>query len=152
MEIFLRIDIGSPREYLKLYHYLFMDFSPLIANEILTKHNMELNSKSDKAFIDGVYKICRDMFNYVPKLTRDHFFSSGYALVKATMTIEIITLIQGKLKSLQPTQSVTCVASSSGHSFSNKSSSSLSGIALANNIKKSNSSTSIDSTIQLKVK
>lgn len=106
------MDIGSPREYLKLFHYLFMDYSPLIAQEILTKHNMELNSKNDKAFIDGVYKIIRDMFAYVPKLNRDQFFTPGFAQVKAQVACEIIELIRGKLKSLQPA-TVSCIASSS---------------------------------------
>lgn len=109
------IDIGSPREYLKLYHYLFMDYSPLIANEILTKHHLELNSKNDKIFVDGVYRIMRDMFAYVPKLTREHFFSTGYAQVKALMTCEIIALIQSKVKCSQPpqTQATCSVACSS---------------------------------------
>lgn len=125
------MDIGSPREYLKFYHYLFMDYSPVIAQEILTKHNMELNSKNDKAFIDGVYKLMRDMFDYVPKLTRDHFFSTGYSQVKANMTCEIIAHIQSKLKSQQPSSS--CLASvSSGYS------------SLPRNIKTSVSNTSID--------
>ena len=96
------MDIGSPREYLKFYHYLFMDYSPLIAQEILIKHNMELNSKNDKAFMDGVYKLMRDMFDYFPKLSRDHFFSGGFSQVKADMTCDIVSLIQGKLKALQP--------------------------------------------------
>lgn len=111
------MDIGSPREYLKFYHYLFLDYSPLLANEILTKHNMELNSKNDKSFIDGVYKLMRDMFNFVPKLTRDHFFIAGYAQVKAAMTCEIIALIQGKVKSLQP-QSSSCLAPAGLNSLS----------------------------------
>ena len=105
------MDIGSPREYLKLYHYLFMDYSPLIANEILTKHSMEINSKNDKAFIDGVYRIIRDMFAYVPKLNRDQFFTAGFAQVKAIVTCEIIALIQGKIKSLQPSSSLAATSS-----------------------------------------
>lgn len=119
------MDIGSPREYLKFYHYLFLDYSPLLANEILTKHNMELNSKNDKSFIDGVYRLMRDMFNFVPKLTRDHFFTAGYAQVKAAMTCEIIALIQGKVKSLQPHVS-SCLASATANTVGmNKSTSNL---------------------------
>lgn len=125
------MDIGSPREYLKFYHYLFLDYSPQLAHEILTKHNMELNSKNDKAFVDGVYKLMRDMFDYVPKLTRDHFFSTGYSQVKANMTCEIVSHIQSKLKSQQPSSS--CLASSNpGYS------------SLPRNIKTSVSNTSID--------
>lgn len=137
------MEIGSPREYLKLYHYLFMDYSPLIAAEILNKHNMELSSKNDKAFIDGVYRIVRDMFAYVPKLTRDQFFSVSFAQVKATMTCEIIGLIQGKLKTLQPHTTSNSFASNSLLTQRNLISSNLS-----NNLKKSVSNNSIDSKVQ----
>ncbi len=128
------MDIGSPREYLKLFHYLFMDYSPLIANEILVKHNLELNTKNDKAFIDGVYKVIRDMFAYVPKINRDQFFTKGFAQVKAHMACEIIALIQGKLKSIQPTSTSTA-------------NNSLSSSLQKNNISKSLSNNSIDSKV-----
>jgi len=131
------MDIGSPREYLKLFHYLFMDYSPLIANEILVKHNLELNSKNDKAFIDGIYRVLRDMFAYVPKLNRDQFFTVGFAQVKAIMACEVIGLMQGKLKSLQPA-STSFLANSS-----NSSSSSQQKISIS----KSLSNNSIDSKV-----
>ena len=52
--------------------------------------------------MEGVYKLLRDMFDYVPKLTQTQFFMTSYAQVKATMACDIINLIQQKAKSLQP--------------------------------------------------
>lgn len=103
--LFLRINLGSPKEYLRLYHYLFLDFSPSIASEVLTKHNMELNSKNDKLFIDGIYKLVRDMFGYVPKLTKDQFFQTSFAQIKALMAAEVIEHVQERLKSTTSTTS-----------------------------------------------
>ena len=54
------------------------------------------------------------MFAYVPKLTRDQFFTTSYAQVKANMASDIVNLILQKLKTLQPPcQSNSCLASSS---------------------------------------
>jgi hypothetical protein len=85
---------------LKLHHYLFLDYSAHIASEIVNKHNMELNLKNDKMFIDGVYKLARDMLGYVPKLTRDQFFQTGFVQIKALMAVDIIEMVQQKLKSM----------------------------------------------------
>jgi hypothetical protein len=86
---------------LKLYHYLFLDYSPQIASEIVSKFNMELSLKNDKLFIDGVYKLARDMLNYVPKLTRDQFFQTSFAQPKALMAVDIIELVHQRLKTTQ---------------------------------------------------
>ncbi len=94
-----------------MYHYLFLNYSPLIAAEILNKHQLELQNKSDKMFMEGVYKLLRDMFDYIPKLNQTQFFMPQYGQVKAMMACEIIALIQQKAKSLQPS-AITASASS----------------------------------------
>jgi hypothetical protein len=98
---FKRVTNGSIREYLRLYHYIFLDYSPQIAAEIVNKHNIELNYRNDKAFIDGIYRLCRDMLKYAPKLNRDQFFHTGFAQAKAEMASDIIE----KIKSIQPSPS-----------------------------------------------
>ncbi|RNA09914.1 centrosomal of 44 kDa-like isoform X1 [Brachionus plicatilis] len=98
------INLGSPKEYLRLYHHVFLDYNPALAAEILNKHGMELSSKNDKLFIDGIYKLVRDMFGYVPKLTKDQFFQTSFAQIKALMASDIIELILERFK-LTPTVS-----------------------------------------------
>lgn len=98
------INLGSPKEYLRLYHHIFLDYNPALAAEILNKHGMELSSKNDKLFIDGIYKLVRDMFGYVPKLTKDQFFQTSFAQIKALMASDIIELILEKFR-LTPTVS-----------------------------------------------
>ena len=94
----IRINFGSPKEYLKLYHYLLIDYHPAIALEILNKHQMELQGKNDKSFIDSIYKLMRDMLNYKPPITKEQFFATSFAEVKALMACEIIAAIQRKFK------------------------------------------------------
>ncbi len=81
-----------------MYHYLIIDYNPAIAIEILNKYQMELQGKNDKSFIDSIYKLMRDMLNYKPPITKEQFFSIGYAEIKALMACEIIHLIQQKFK------------------------------------------------------
>ena len=90
--------------------------SPALASEILVKHNLELNGKSDKGFVDGIYKLARDMLTYVPKLTKDQFFQTSFATQKCQMTIDLIRLIQQKCKSFQTSEKT---AASSGPGVSN---------------------------------
>lgn len=59
---------------------------------------MELNGKNDKAFIDSIYKLMRDMFNYKPPINKDQFFTTGYVELKALMACELINLFQQKFK------------------------------------------------------
>ena len=92
---------GGVKEHLKIYHYIFLSYSPALASEILNKHNLELTHKGDKCFVDGVYKLARDMLTYVPKLTKDQFFQTNFATQKCQMTIDLIKLVQQKCKSFQ---------------------------------------------------
>lgn len=59
---------------------------------------MELNGKNDKAFIDSIYKLMRDMFNYKPPINKDQFFNTGYVELKALMACELINLFQQRFK------------------------------------------------------
>ena len=80
-----------------------MDYSPVIAKEIVDKHSLELSSKNDKLFVDGIYKLARDMLNYVPKLTKEQFFQTNFTVAKCKLTSDLIECVQKKLKKLQPT-------------------------------------------------
>jgi hypothetical protein len=70
----------------------------MIPLDILNKHQIELNGKTDKLFIDAVYKLMRDMLNYKPLINKEQFFSSGYVELKALMACDFIHLIQQKFK------------------------------------------------------
>lgn len=90
-----RIGEGSVKEYLRVYHYLFLDYNAQIASDIVSKHNVELSFANDKVFVDGVYRLCRDMLAYTPRLTKDQFFHAGFAQAKAEMAADIIEKVRG---------------------------------------------------------
>ena len=76
---------GNPQEFLPLFHYLFQEYSlPFLKH--LTQRGYEMSGKSDKLFIDVVYKALRDEFQYVPRLSREKFFSNGYTEQKLILT------------------------------------------------------------------
>lgn len=97
---------GYPEEFLPLIHFALLGFSRLLARS-LASLGFELYGKSDLRFMDGVYKVdsllaldslsalanaslkvLRDEFNYFPRLSREQFFSTGYAEQKMLLTSE----------------------------------------------------------------
>ena len=62
-----------------------LSYNPGITDEILKKH--QLITKNNKYFIDDVYRVLGEMFEYVPKLIKVHFFNTAikYLQVKANM-------------------------------------------------------------------
>lgn len=78
----------------------------------------ELYGKSDLRFIEGLfpavvglrcslklssgtYKVCRDVFSYRPSLSRDQFFSPGFAERKILFVCDLITECKKKHNELQ---------------------------------------------------
>ncbi|CAF1489529.1 unnamed protein product [Didymodactylos carnosus] len=96
---------GNPCELLKIYHYVFLDYSPAFAKKLLSKCNCELYAKTDSGFIDSMYKALRDYFNYKPSLTKDQFFTTGFAERKLQMACDIISMIKNECKDTSQQQS-----------------------------------------------
>ncbi|XP_064608935.1 uncharacterized protein LOC135473068 isoform X2 [Liolophura sinensis] len=92
---------GIPNHFLPIYHYAFTMFSAVVAEKIADM-DVELFGKSDLKFMEGVYKVLRDLFGYKPPITRDQFFSKGFAERKVIMCAEVINLIHKKHRSLCP--------------------------------------------------
>ena len=76
---------GYPQEFLPLLHYVFQHYSISFTKHLL-KRGYEMSGKSDKQFIDVVYKVLRDEFEYVPRLSKEKFFSNGYTEQKLILT------------------------------------------------------------------
>ncbi|KAH9492636.1 Centrosomal protein of 44 kDa [Bulinus truncatus] len=88
---------GIPKAYLAIYHYLFTSYSTKLNKDIVNSNN-ELYGKSDMRFMEAVYKILRDMFDYKPQIHREQFFSEGYAERKLIMATDILRLVRGKYR------------------------------------------------------
>lgn len=60
---------GDVAASLPIISYSLTSYSPYVA-ELLVESNLELTAKNDLRFIDTVYKLLRDHFNYKPILTK----------------------------------------------------------------------------------
>ncbi len=95
-------------------HFAVLDFSKPLASELLRK-GYEMYAKTDLRFIDVLYRVCscvasnqafiahkalRDEFNFVPKLTKEQFFTSGFAEQKILLCVTVINLCVKKHEEL----------------------------------------------------
>ncbi|XP_061188166.1 uncharacterized protein LOC133196262 isoform X2 [Saccostrea echinata] len=92
---------GKASALLPIYHYAFTTYSCSIA-ELIASTDTELYTKTDLRFMEGCYKILRDLFHYKPPVTKEQFFNNGFVERKIIMCTEVMKLIQQKNKSLQP--------------------------------------------------
>ncbi|NXD07435.1 CEP44 protein, partial [Nothocercus nigrocapillus] len=90
---------GDPAVFLPIISYSFTSFSTYIA-ELLVKCDIELAAKSDLRFIEAIYKLLRDLFQYKPILTKQQFLQFGFAERKMQIVCDIINFVMKKHKEL----------------------------------------------------
>ncbi|XP_032845706.1 centrosomal protein of 44 kDa isoform X2 [Tyto alba] len=90
---------GDPAAFLPIISYSFTSFSTYIA-ELLVKCDVELTAKSDLRFIEAIYKLLRDQFQYKPVLTKQQFLQFGFAERKMQIVCDIINCVVKKHKEL----------------------------------------------------
>ncbi|XP_030740537.1 centrosomal protein of 44 kDa [Echinops telfairi] len=90
---------GDTAASLPIISYSLTSYSPYIA-ELLLASNVELLAKNDLRFIDAVYKLLRDQFNYKPILTKKQFIQCGFAEWKIQIICDILNCVMKKHKEL----------------------------------------------------
>ncbi|XP_035755626.1 centrosomal protein of 44 kDa isoform X3 [Egretta garzetta] len=96
---------GDPAAFLPIISYSFTSFSTYIA-ELLVKCDVELTAKSDLRFIEAIYKLLRDQFQYKPVLTKQQFLQFGFAERKMQIVCDIINCVVKKHKELSNSNKV----------------------------------------------
>ncbi|NXN28406.1 CEP44 protein, partial [Nycticryphes semicollaris] len=96
---------GDPAAFLPIISYCFTSFSTHIA-ELLVQCDVELAAKSDLRFIDAIYKLLRDQFQYKPVLTKQQFLQFGFAERKMQIVCDIINCVVKKHKELSNSNKV----------------------------------------------
>ncbi|KAM6076354.1 PREDICTED: centrosomal protein of 44 kDa [Chlamydotis macqueenii] len=96
---------GDPAAFLPIISYCFTSFSTYIA-ELLVKCDVELTAKSDLRFIEAIYKLLRDQFQYKPILTKQQFLQFGFAERKMQIVCDIIDCVVKKHKELSNSNKV----------------------------------------------
>ncbi|XP_029432823.1 centrosomal protein of 44 kDa isoform X3 [Rhinatrema bivittatum] len=90
---------GDPAASLPIINYAFSSYSNYIA-EILVDSVAGFTAKSDLRFIEAIYKVLRDQFQYKPILTKQQFLQFGFAERKIQLVCDIIKFVMKKHKEL----------------------------------------------------
>ena len=86
---------GVPLAFLPLIHHSLLSFSSQVADFVREK-KFDLFAKSDFRFIESVYKLLVDSFNYKPAISVQQFFSEGFAEHKIILCKDIAQLMHKK--------------------------------------------------------
>ncbi|XP_053766880.1 centrosomal protein of 44 kDa isoform X3 [Desmodus rotundus] len=90
---------GETAACLPIISYSLTSYSSYVA-ELLMESNVELTAKNDLRFIDTVYKLLRDQFNYKPILSKKQFLQCGFAEWKIQIICDILNCVMKKHKEL----------------------------------------------------
>ncbi|XP_017354022.1 centrosomal protein of 44 kDa isoform X2 [Cebus imitator] len=96
---------GDTAASLPIISYSFTSYSPCVT-ELIMESNVELIAKNDLRFIDAVYKLLRDQFNYKPILTKKQFIQCGFAERKIQIVCDILNCVMKKHKELSNLQKI----------------------------------------------
>ncbi|XP_053559814.1 centrosomal protein of 44 kDa isoform X2 [Bombina bombina] len=96
---------GDPASLLPIISYAFNCYSTNVT-EILVSMDIELTGKSDLRFIDAVYKILRDLFNYKPLLTKQQFLQCGFSERKIQIVCDIVDCVVKKHREFNNTSKI----------------------------------------------
>ncbi|XP_078684521.1 uncharacterized protein LOC144917990 isoform X3 [Branchiostoma floridae x Branchiostoma belcheri] len=89
------ITTGTTSAFLPVLHHALLEFSRPVCAEI-NDMGIELYGKTDQRFVEGVYKVLRDVFQYKPTITKDKFLNAGFAEHKVILVYDVLKMVQEK--------------------------------------------------------
>ncbi|XP_078601108.1 uncharacterized protein LOC144876080 isoform X2 [Branchiostoma floridae x Branchiostoma japonicum] len=89
------ITTGMTSAFLPVLHHALLEFSRPVSTEI-NDMGIELYGKTDQRFVEGVYKVLRDVFQYKPTITKDKFLNAGFAEHKVILAYDVLKMVQEK--------------------------------------------------------
>eukprot|EP00347_Sterkiella_histriomuscorum_P001318 403372494 len=99
------VQIGLPTVYLPIMHYALLVYSPVVG-QFITEKGFELFAKNDFRFMESVYKLLLNQFNYKPSIQINQFFQNGFAERKIIFACEVIEIMKSKHQVLSKVQSI----------------------------------------------
>ncbi|XP_051876113.1 centrosomal protein of 44 kDa isoform X1 [Pristis pectinata] len=105
---------GDPAAFLPIVSYAFTSYSTYVTEQLITS-GVELVGKNDTRFLDAVYKVLRDQFQYKPLLLKDQFLHCGFAERKIQLLCDIINIVTKKHKELSNLNKVKIRSSKNSH-------------------------------------
>ena len=91
--------IGLSAPFLPILYHVFVEYSSELTSYFLSK-GYNFYGKSDAIFLESVYKILVQEFQTKPLLTKQQFFSIGFAEVKVIFVTKILKLCIKKNKDI----------------------------------------------------
>ncbi|XP_065651761.1 uncharacterized protein LOC100199304 [Hydra vulgaris] len=96
---FEQMIIGVSTPFLPILFHVFMEYSSELTSYFLSK-GYNFYGKSDSRFLESVYRILVQEFQEKPLLTKQQFFSIGFAEVKVIFVTKILKLCIKKNKDI----------------------------------------------------
>ena len=91
---------GNADIFLPIIHYTFFNYSEYVKN-FLIENKFEIYAKNDIDFIEMVFKILNNLFDYKPTFSSNQFFKNGYSYEKILFCINLIDMVKIKNKELK---------------------------------------------------
>ena len=96
---------GEASSVLPIIHYCLLSYSKVFA-EYIVEQGFDLMTKNDFSFLEAVFKLLRQKFNYRPVLKIGQFLATGYAERKIMMLLDLIKLVKTRTNELARYQQV----------------------------------------------
>uniref|UniRef100_A0A4W3GR63 Centrosomal protein of 44 kDa n=1 Tax=Callorhinchus milii TaxID=7868 RepID=A0A4W3GR63_CALMI len=94
-----RLAKGDATAFLPIMNYAFTSYSTHLTEQLVA-NGVELAGKNDLRFIEAVYKVLRDQFQYKPVLSKDQFLHCGFAERKIQILCDIINIVTNRHKEM----------------------------------------------------
>ena len=107
------LSIGRPSAFLPVLHFVLTEYSVELAQYFYSK-DYEVLGKNDKNFLSVIYRIVRDEFDTKPPLTKEQFFTIGFAERKLQFATSLIQLCRKKGEGMRPKKKKNAFSSSTG--------------------------------------
>ncbi|KAH3755953.1 Centrosomal protein of 44 kDa [Pelomyxa schiedti] len=93
------LQTGMPSAHLPLLHFAVVDYSGVLSRYAFDK-GYALVAKTDKRFVESLFRFLREELDYRPQLTLVQFFSTGFAERKLILLFDVIKLCMTKHEAL----------------------------------------------------
>ena len=90
---------GEATSILPIIHYCLLSYSKVFA-EYIAEQGFDLMTKNDFNFLETVFKLLRQKFNYRPVLKIGQFLGTGFAERKIMMLLDLIKMVKTRTNEL----------------------------------------------------
>lgn len=91
---------GEASSTLPIIHFCLLSYSKVFVEYVIDQ-GFDMMTKNDYNFLESVFKLLRQKFNYRPVLKIGQFLASGFAERKIMMLLDLINIVKTKTAELQ---------------------------------------------------